>query len=132
MSRSNAHFQHWCETAGETAETWAATPAVQAVLAKVYMLEGWANDAIGIARLVDAIGEELSELECDLDNARSDALAEAWAQHPSNDDDAQYELDEAAPTVATATAVYRKIARQRELDECFPPVRWIAPGSVAA
>jgi hypothetical protein len=133
MSRSNAHFQHWCETAGETAETWAAAPAAQALLAKVVMLEELADSASGFDSIADAIGDALCDLECELDNVRTAAIDEAGAQHPGEYDEyLADELDESAPTVASAISAYRATARQKALDECFPPVRWIAPGIVAA
>jgi hypothetical protein len=133
MSRSNAHFQHWCETAGETAETWAVSPAAQALLAKVIMLEQLADSVTGFDSITDAIGDTLCDLECELDNARTDAINEAGAQHPGEFDEyLADELDEAAPNVTSAISAYRATARQTALDECFPPVRWIAPGIVAA
>ena len=120
-------------TAAHTAETWAAAPDAQALLAQVYMLEQLADSVAGFDSISDAIGDEICNLECELDNVRTDAINEAGAQHPGEFDEyLADELDEAAPTVASAISAYRATARQKALDECFPPVRWIAPGIVAA
>jgi hypothetical protein len=132
MSRPE-YVERWTDTAQHTAETWAAAPAAQALLAKVIMLEELADSAASFDSITDAIGDAIGDLECELDNARTAAIDEAGAQHPGEYDEyLADELDEAAPTVASAISAYRATARQKALDECFPPVRWIAPGIVAA
>jgi hypothetical protein len=91
-------------SAETTAETWAETGKAQAILVRMDRLDDLMDAIAGhdLGNVTDAIGEEWSNAECELDNIRTAVLDEAWAEHPSDDDEVQWELDKHAPSVADA------------------------------
>ena len=113
-------------SAEKTAATWADTPEAKRLIAHAIMLDEL-SDALagsGLDHTADGIGNDICDVEVTLDLLRSCALSEAWAEHPSDRDDDQWELEELAPSVDAAIADARKVQ--------LAPTRWIGPHTVAA
>ena len=123
---SPAHTAHWTNSAEKTAATWADQPEAQRLIAQAIMLDELADvlAGSGLDATANWIGEDILNVEVTLDNLRSCALSEAWAEHPSTRDDDQWELEELAPSVDAAIAAARKVQ--------LAPTRWIGPHTVAA
>lgn len=124
-----SYTAHWTNTAERTAETWAESDKAKALLSRFDMLERLSDSLAsgGYSHTLDGIADDINDLEVALDNFRTEALSEAWAEYPGTDDDAQWELEELAPTVEDVLKAARK-ARSTALAD----VTWIMPGRVAA
>lgn len=113
------------------AERWAETDAAIALLDKAILLEDWADEVAGhdLTAVADAIGEELQEVEANLDDLRREAIFDAVNEWPEeNDDYVEDHFDDMAPKVAAAIRARRLYIRDTQL----VPVSRLGLGKVAA
>lgn len=126
---ATAYTNYWRNSAYTIAQSWQDAPKAIELLDRALTLHELQDAATGFTGILDAIGDTLIDVECDLDALRQDAIDTALGEWEGESDEyTRDHLSDFALTVSKAIAARRTYVRDTRL----VPVSRLSLGSVAA